>query len=100
MVVKPFEMAQPRRGAGGVQVERRRAMARQVDVVRLAQRRDLQKAGDAAAARHVGLQHIDDGRQQAAEIVEVVAVFAGGDVHARPARARPHQRQAVRDRPR
>ena len=59
MVVKPFEMAQPRHRAADVAVERRRAVAREIDVVRFAQRSDLQKTGDAAAAGHVGLQHID-----------------------------------------
>ncbi len=38
VVVEPFEMAQPRHGAGGVQVQRRRAMAGEVDVVRVAER--------------------------------------------------------------
>ena len=84
-------MAQPGRGAGSVQVERRRAMPRQVDVMRLAQRGDLHETGDAAAARHIGLQHVDD-RQQPAEIVEIIAVFAGGDIHA-GRRARAHQGQ-------
>ena len=57
-------MPQSRRRAGDVAVQRRRAMAGQIDVMRLAQSADLQKAGDAAAAGRVGLQHVDGARLQ------------------------------------
>ena len=63
--------------------------------MRLAQRAGLQKAGDAAAARHIRLLHVDRaGRQHAAKIIERVAVLAGGDVHA-GGRALAQQPQAV-----
>ena len=42
----------------------------------------LQERGNAAAARDVGLLHIDRvGLQHMAQIVDGVAVFAGSDVH-------------------
>ena len=94
MIVEPFEVAQPRRSTSGMQMQGGRAVSRQIDVMGLAQCRGLHKAADAAAARHVGLQHIDRGqREQAAKIVEVVTILAGGDVH--PGwRALAHQREA------
>ena len=48
-----------------------------------AQSGGLQEAGDAAAARGVGLQHVHRaGVQHAAEVKGVIAIFAGRDVHA------------------
>ena len=71
--MKPFEMAQSRRRAGDVQMQRRRAMAGQIDVKGLAQRGNLQKGGDAAAAGHVGLLHVDGIRfEHLANIIDVV----------------------------
>jgi len=62
-------------------------------VLGLAQCGDLHKAGNAATARHVGLQHLDRGqREQAAKIVEVVAILAGSDIQPGGG-TRPHQRQ-------
>ena len=47
------------------------------------ERRRLQEAGDAAAARGVGLQHVDRaGLEHAPEVRQVVAVLAGRDLHA------------------
>ena len=81
MVVEPFEVTQPRRGAGGMKMQGRGAMSRQIDVLRLAQCRDLRKARNAAATRHIGLQHIDRReREQPTEVVEIVAVLSGGDI--------------------
>ena len=40
MIVKPFEVAQPRHGAGDVAMHGRRAVAGEIDVMRFAQRRD------------------------------------------------------------
>ncbi len=58
-------------------------MPGQVDVKGLTQGRDLKKGGDAAAARHVGLLHIDRLRfQHSADIVDGVGIFAGRDIHA------------------
>ena len=50
---------------------------------RLAEGPDAQEAGDPAAAGRVGLEHVDGaGLEHPAEIGQVVAVLAGGDVHA------------------
>ena len=70
-------------------------MRREIEVLRLAQCGNLQKTGDAAAACRVGLQDIH-GRlgEEATEIIEVVAILPGGDVHP-SRRARPHQREPV-----
>jgi len=59
-------------------------MAGQVDVVRLAQGAHAQEGGDAAAAGDGGLQAIDGARRQHVfKIIDVEAVFARRDVHAR-----------------
>ena len=48
----------------------------------LAQYTRLQKACDAAAARRVCLKDIDRSScQHPAKIIDIVAVFSGGDVH-------------------
>ena len=43
MVMKPLQVAKPRRGTGGVQMDGGSAMTGQIDMVRLAQRGHLQK---------------------------------------------------------
>ena len=102
MIVKPFEMPQPRRRTGHVQMQGRRAVPGQIDVKRLAQRRDLQEGGDAAAAGHIGLLHVDGlCLQHVADIVDGVGIFAGRDFHAgrSPLAARAQASQIVgRDR--
>ena len=68
-------------------------------MVGLAQRADLQEAGDAAAAGDVGLQHVDGvGLQHAPRVVGRIDVFAGGDIHAvrRAFAHEPQARQVVR----
>ncbi len=70
-------------------MQRRRAMAGQIDVVRVAQRRDPQEAGDAAATRASACStSTAPASSIRAEIVGRVAIFAGRDLHRRPARAR------------
>ena len=50
---------------------------------------DREQAGDAAAARGVGLQDVDRaGREHPPEVGRLVAVLAGRDLHRRPARGR------------
>ena len=64
-------------------------------IVRLAQRRNLQNPSHTAAARDIGLLHVDRaGSQHAPEVEHVVAILAGGDVHAGGG-AVAHQPQAV-----
>ena len=63
---------------------------------RLAQRGDLQERRDAAAARGIGLLHIDRARlEHAAHVVDSIRIFAGGDFHASggtvPYRSQPIQ---------
>ena len=98
VIVKPFQMPQTRRRTGHVQMQRRRAMRGKVDVERLAEGRDLQKGGDAAAAGHIRLLHIDCLRlQHLANIIHGVGIFAGRDFHAGrgPLPRRPQSRQIV-----
>ena len=58
-------------------------MARHIDVMGLAESCDLQERRVAAAAGNVRLLHVDGaGGQHPSEIVDVVSIFAGGDVHA------------------
>src|SRR6185312_16826441 len=83
MVMEPFEMAQPGDGAAGMQMQGGRGMGGEVEAARGAQRADLEKAGETAAPCRVGLQHIDGlGIEHAAEIEAVIAILAGGDLHA------------------
>ena len=65
-------------------MQRRRRMRGQRNREGVAQRADLQEAGDARAARRIGLQHIHRARfEHAAEIEDVVAVLASRDLHPR-----------------
>ena len=60
--------------------------------------RPPQEAGDPAAPRDIGLLHVDrPGGQHPAEVIEVVAIFAGGHLHrwrraCRTSRGRPGRR--------
>jgi hypothetical protein len=82
VVVEPFQMAEPGRGAGRMQVQRRRAVARQVNVMSLAKRRSQEKSRHAPAPRRIRLLHIHGtGIQHAAEIVDVVTILTGGKFH-------------------
>ena len=87
MVVEPFEMAQVRHRGEGVRVDRRRGVPRDVELVRVGERRGGQQPGHAAAAGGVGLEAVD-GADQAAEIACGRGVFAGGDVDSRREHAR------------
>src|SRR5689334_19219964 len=55
VVMEPFLVPQARNRAGRVEVDRRAAMAREVNMVRLTERGGLQEGGDAPAARDVDL---------------------------------------------
>ena len=71
-------------------------MGGEIDVMRLAEGADLEKARDAAAAGDVGLQHVHRfGLEQDPRIVEIVGIFAGGDGHA-GRRAVAHQAETGR----
>ena len=71
MVVEILQVAEQRHGAGGMAVQRWRAMTGQIDVVGLAERPGGQEAGDAAAAGGIGLLHVHRaGFQHPADIVE------------------------------
>src|SRR5438105_12365887 len=59
VIEKVFEMADGQQRAAERGVQRRRAVRRELDVLRLAYRRGLDEAGDAEAARGVGLQDVD-----------------------------------------
>ena len=63
-----------------MRVQRRRAVRGERRSARFAQRGGLDEAGDAEAARGVGLQDVD-GVDHLLEVQQLVAVFAGGDVH-------------------
>ncbi len=70
-------------GAAGVCVQRWRRVGGEGDPVGLAQRRNAEEAGDPGAACGVGLEYVDGaGLQRAAEVDQLVAVLARGDVHA------------------
>ena len=58
MVMKPFEMAQPRDRASDMQMQRRRTMPDR-SIWNASQGSDLQKCGHTAAASHIGLLHVD-----------------------------------------
>src|SRR6202034_1790320 len=65
-----------------------------IDVMRFAQRADLQKAGHAPAPRDVRLQDVDSVRlEHSPRIVQRVNILARGNFHLR-GRAAPHQTQA------
>ena len=67
----------------------RRAVGGQSSSRASAQRADPHETGDTAAAGHVGLEAVDcAGVEHAPEVRQVVAVLAGGDVHARRRRGR------------
>src|SRR5437763_14738886 len=59
VIVKPLEVREARRGARDVRMEGRRTMGRQWNLKGVGERGRALKAGDPAAARDVGLQHID-----------------------------------------
>ena len=83
MVMKPFEMTQARRRTGDMQVQRWRTMSGQVDVVRIGERINPEKAGDTAATTDVGLHDVDGACvQHMAVIVGLIPVFPGCDLHA------------------
>lgn len=86
-------MPQPRHGAAGVQVQRRRGMGGQWGVAGVAQRAGGKEAGETAASRRIGLQHVNrPGAQHAVEIGRVVAELARRHLD-RGRNARPHRRQ-------
>src|SRR3569832_525720 len=59
MVMKPFQMTQARRSAGDMQMQRRRAVAGKIGMKGIAERGGLQESRVAAAARCIGLLHVD-----------------------------------------
>src|SRR3954453_23718541 len=82
MVVKPFEVTQPRSCAGDMQMQSRRAVTGKIDVKRLAKVRNLQETRYATASRDIGLLNVDGlRRQHMAYIVERVSVLPRGDFH-------------------
>src|SRR6185312_5135121 len=83
VIVEPFEMAEARGGAGGMQVQRGSAMAGQIDVMRVGERGDSKEARDPAAACYVGLDNVyRAGFEHVPVIIDLIAVLAGGDIHA------------------
>src|SRR5581483_5970394 len=58
VIMKVFDVTQRPGCAGGMSMLCGRAVRRKRNVVCLAQRRNLQEAGDSATAGRVGLQHI------------------------------------------
>ena len=81
MVVEVLEMADVRRGAGHVEVEGWRAVARHLQSMRRGHGRRPLPLTDAAAASDVHLEDVDCSRcAHALEVEEVVAVFAGSHI--------------------
>src|SRR5450759_4729195 len=81
VVVEPFQVPQVRGGGSDMGVQVRAAVPGNVQAVGGRDCRDPHPFGDAAAAGDVGLQAVDRaGRAHPAEVVQVVAVFAGGYV--------------------
>ena len=85
-------------GNGGSQVEagreaerRKRIVRRHLDVMRLGQRRDLPRAGDAAAERHVDARVLRPApREEGAEVVQGGVALARRDRRPYPARDPRH----------
>src|SRR5215472_18907415 len=87
-------MAQARYRTSDMAVQCRRAMRRKINMMRFAQRADLEETGDTTAAGNIGLQHVDRiGLEEAARVVTYINVFPGGDLHL-VRRALAHQPQA------
>jgi len=90
VIMEPLQMAQARHGACDMEVQGRGAVAREIEVKGVDERAGGKETRDAAATRRICLLHVDSpGREHAAEIIEVVAVFAGRD-HEPGRNARPH----------
>ncbi len=82
VIVEIFHVTKRVRGTSDMGMQLRRAVGRQGDVKGIAQRGCLEKAGIASATGRIGLKTIDRPRRQhALEVVDGVAVFAGGYVH-------------------
>jgi hypothetical protein len=82
MVMKVLEVADWNGGATHMRVQGGSSMRRQRQMVRLAQRGNLEKAGDAAAARGISLHYVHGaGFEQASKIEEIVAIFTGCNLH-------------------
>ena len=82
VIVEVLEVAKALDGAERVRRDCRRAVRRHVELVRMRDGGGLEQAGDAAAARDVGLEAVDR-RCHPLEVRQHVAVLAGGDLDAR-----------------
>src|SRR5919202_4424689 len=82
VVVEVLQVPQGDDGAASVGVQRGRRVRRELHTPRLAEGTCAQKAGYPRAPSRVGLQHVHRlGLEHPAEVVEIVYIFAGGDLH-------------------
>src|ERR1041385_30679 len=82
MIVEIFCVAHRCGSAADVNVQRRRAMRRKRNVIRVTQGCCLKKSTEPAAAGRVSLQDIDRPRfEHPPEVIQLVAVFASCDTH-------------------
>ncbi len=94
MVEEILDVPRWRDRATNRDVQGRRRVRRQVNVVRFAERGDAKELRESRATRGVGLHDIDgSGFDHPSKVNEVISVFAGRDVHARR-RAIAQQAQA------
>jgi len=83
VIVKVLDIPRGGQPTAKMRVQRRRGMRRQRRTERLAESVRLQESGNAHAPRSVGLQYVHCVMfQHPAKIGRVVAVLAGGDLHA------------------
>src|SRR5690348_41187 len=87
MIEEVFDMAQVRDRTAKRSMHRGHTVRGERNVICLAESRDLKEAGHTGAARDICLQDVHSTPlQHGVKIIEIVAVFAGRDVHA-PRRA-------------
>ena len=82
VVVEVLQVPQGNDGAAGVGVNRGCRMRREIHPAGLAEGGHLQEPRNPRASRSVGLEHVHR-LKHPAEVVEVVTVLAGGNLHAR-----------------
>ncbi len=83
VVVEIFQVAHPRHGAAHMGMDAGRSVRRERQAEGVREHAGPEEPGDAAASRGVGLKHVDAARlEHPPEVLEVVAVLPGGDLHA------------------